>query len=381
MNMTEKWNSINRHTICASVLFLGAVAAAWPVLAEPAVAASAAVQTAAPASTQTAASGVAAETEPVGRVYVKVNGKPITVREYNQFLTYTVRQRYYHGRVRDEKAGALTRELTDLMINHILLLEEAERRGFKPDEAKIAKAVAKEEQKHRNDPAWWHDRQRLEEQLKKLVSDQSILDQLEAQVKDVPQVTPAEVRAYYDKHLDLFTEPEVLRLSVILIRVDPGDPDEVWQKAWDKAKGLSDKIKAGADFAEMARQFSDDKTALVGGDMGPVHRGRVPAQIEDGIDKFKVGEVSAPYKGLEGVSIFRLTDRIPPDVKSFDRSEKRAGELLMREKRELAWKTLTDNLHNAAKIEVVTKPMELPITPSTETGTGTGAGTGADKDD
>jgi parvulin-like peptidyl-prolyl isomerase len=365
MNMTEQFKCIKRRSLYVATLVLGIVAAS-PALAEPAAAASAAVQT--------AASGVSAQEEPAGKVYVMVNGKPITVREFNEFLTYTVKHRYYHGRVRDEKAGALNRELTDTMVNHILLLDEALRRGFKPDEAKIAKAVASEEQKHRNDPAWWKDRQRLEVELKKLVSDQSLLDQLEAQVKDLPQPAPAEVRAYYDQHLGLFTEPEKLRLSVILIRVDPGDPDEVWKKAWDKAQDLSDKIKAGtADFAEMARQNSDDKTALAGGDMGYMHRGRVPTQIEEGIDKFKVGEVSAPYKGLEGVSIFRLADRVPPDVKAFDRSEKRAGELLMRDKREQAWKELTDKLHAAAKIEIITKPIELPITP-----TAPAADTGAD---
>jgi parvulin-like peptidyl-prolyl isomerase len=358
-----------RRDICAATLLLG-ISAALPAFADTEAAASG-------IASSVAASGVAGEakeeggTGHTGKIYVKVNGKPITVHEYNQFLAYTVKQRYYHGRVRDEKAEELRRELTDKMIDHILLLDEANKRGYKPDQGKIDKAVAMEEMKHRSDARWWNDRQRLEEQLKKLVADQSILDQMEADVKNVPDATPAEVREYYDKHLDLFTEPEKVRLSVILLKVDPGAPDEEWQKAWDQAKKLSDEIRAGkADFAEMARQYSEDKTALVGGDMGYLHKGRVPPQIQDGIDSFKVNEVSLPYKGLEGISIFRLDDRVPPDVKAFDRSEQRAHDLLMREKRENAWKDLTAKLHNAATIEMVTKPLELPMTPTSSNGAG-----------
>jgi parvulin-like peptidyl-prolyl isomerase len=172
----------------------------------------------------------------------------------------------------------------------------------------------------------------------------------------VPQATPAEVRDYYDSHLELFTEPEKLRLSVILLKVDPGAPDEDWKKAWDEALKISDQIKGGADFAEMARKHSRDKTARNGGDMGYLHRGRVPVAIQDGVDKFKVGEVSAPYKGLEGISVFRLEDRIPADRKAFQRSEQRARELLMRDRRDMAWKTYIERLRAAAKIEVVTQP-------------------------
>jgi len=346
MNMIK---CIGRQYVLTSALLLGMVGYAMPVLADAGTEAS--------AQQEAAQSGVAAQVEePVGKVYILVNGKQITVREYNQRLTYTLKNKYYHGRVPEGKEEETRKELTDEMVNHLLLLEEAERRGFKPNYAKLSKALTTEEGKNWNKPAWQQDRVRLEAQIKELIGQKSMLDQLEADVKNVPQPTPTEVRAYYDQHLDLFTEPEKLHLSVILLKVDPGASDDDWKKAWDEAQKISEQIKGGADFAEMARKYSKDKTAKDGGDMGYQHRGRVPAQIQEGVDKFKVGEVSAPYKGLEGVSVFRLEDRISPDTKDFQRSAQRAGELFMRDKKDQAWKANVERLRSTAKIEVITQP-------------------------
>ena len=358
------FRSAGQRHVLASALFLGMLVNAMPTLADAGAEASSGVPQTSAQSGVAAQAGESTQTdkqnsEPVGKIYVMVNGKPITVREYNQRLAYEVKAKNYHGRLRPEKAEAFRKELTDEMVNHILQLEEVEKRGYKPDEAQIKKAITSEERKNWNNFAWLQDRVKLEEQLRTLVGQKSQLDQLEADVKDVAQPTPAEVRAYYDSHLDLFTEPEKLRLSVILIKVDPGAPDDVWKKAWDDVQKVAEQIKDGADFADMARKYSNDATAINGGDMGYLHRGRVPEQIQDGVDKFKVGEVSAPYKGLEGVSVFRLEDRIPPDVKGFERSANRAGDLLMRDKREQAWKTFVERLHSAAKIEVITQPVDL----------------------
>jgi parvulin-like peptidyl-prolyl isomerase len=298
----------------------------------------------------------------VGRVYMLVNGKPITVREYNQRLTYTLKNKYYHGRVPEGKEEETRKELTDEMVNHILLLEDAEKRGFKPDEAKIQQVLASEAAKNRNKPAWLQQRDMLEAQLKTLVGQKSLLEQLEAAVKDVPEPTPAEVQNYYEQHLDLFTEPEKLRLSVILLKVDPSLPVDEWKQAYDEAQKLADQIKAGADFAELARKYSGDKSAKNGGDMGYLHRGMVPAAIQEGVDKFVVGEVSAPYKGLEGMSVFRLEDRLPAKKMEFKQVEERAKGLLMRDKRDLAWKSNLERLRSEAKLEVVTQPITLPGT-------------------
>ena len=362
MNMIKR---IDRHCALVSALFLGMLVNAMPLLAGTETGAGA-TQADAGASAQEAAD--VKKEEVVGKVYVMVNGKPITVREYNQRLVYTLKNKYYHGRVPEGKEEETRKELTDEMVNHILLLEDAEKRGFKPDEAKVERAVAVEEAKNEFKPEWQRERERLVAQLRTLVGQKSMLDQLEAAVKNIPQPTPAEVRAYYDSHLELFTEPEKLRLSVILLKVDPGAPDDSWKKAYDDAQKIIEQIRGGADFAEMARKYSGDKTAKKGGDMGYLHRGMVPAAIQDGVDKFEVGGVSAPYKGLEGISVFRLEDRIPAAKREFQKVEGRATALMMRERREAAWKSNLERLRSAAKIEVITQPVALPAAQSSGSG-------------
>ena len=320
-----------------------------------------------------AASGVpgaavaSAETEEqakAGKVYVSVNGTPIMVREYNKELFVLLKNRFYHGKVPEGQEEVVRKELTDTMVDHVLLLQDAAQRGLKADEARIEELIAEADNKYSNKPGWKEQREQLLAELRALMREKDLTDQVEKVVKNVPEPTPAEVREYYERHMDLFTEPEKLRLSVILLKVDPSLPVEAWTKTYDEAAKLVDKIKGGADFAEMARKYSRDKTAKNGGDMGYLHLGMLPVVIQDGVGKFKVGEVSAPYKGLEGISIFRLEDRLDARKMEFQQVEQRAAALLLRDRKDQAWKSNLERLRNTAKIEVVTQAIILPAAKS-----------------
>jgi parvulin-like peptidyl-prolyl isomerase len=276
-----------------------------------------------------AASGVAAS-EPGKGVYALVNGTPITYLEYNAELTTLLKQRYYHGRVSEAKAEGVRKELTDRMIDRVLMLQDAEQRGIKPDEKKVEEIIANLD---RHGKLKGNNRDKLISQVRDIEGKRSQINQLKELVRNVPPPTPEEVRAYYDQHLDLFTEPEKMRLSVILVSVDPSSPPGVWA----------------------ARQVSGDKSAAKGGDLGYLHHGMLPRGLEDKVDKFKVGEVVEPIKLLEGMAVFRLEDRIPAIVIPFDRSKDRAEQLLIRDNQDHAWQENIDRLRKTAKIEIFDK--------------------------
>jgi peptidyl-prolyl cis-trans isomerase C len=193
-------------------------------------------------------------------------------------------------------------------------------------------------------------------ELKQILVNQNLLEQLGKQVRDVPQPSAEEVRAYFDSHLDMFTVPEKLRLSVILLSVDPAAPQEEWDKVLGQAQGIYQQLQSGADFAELARQRSGDASAKEGGDLGYLHRGMLPPALHFEIDKLQVGVPSEPIKGLEGYSLFRLTERVPARQQEYTRGESRARELLQRERQEAAWKQNIERLRGAAKIEILVQP-------------------------
>ncbi len=122
-------------------------------------------------------------------------------------------------------------------------------------------------------------------------------------------ITQDEARKFYDEKKDsIAVEPASYRLSHILIRIVPSGPAE--QEAYSKAKSLYKQIVAGADFAEMASRYSDDRqTASQGGQLGWFPKDYLTPEIVKELNNLRPGEVSKPLRGETGYHIFQLLDR------------------------------------------------------------------------
>ena len=337
-------NRTKRLCYCAMALLLG-WGIAQPALAEDVPAASA------PA----AASASSAE-----QLYAKVNGKPISQREYDTRLYNIIRQRFYHGMPSGDQADAVRKEVADLLIDFELLVEEANKQGIKPDEEKVEKAAASADARYSANPEWQKHREEMLPKIKEQVARQSLYDQIEKQIKNVPKPTLGEARAFYDKNQDLFTEPVKLNLSLIVQRVDPSAPKEEWSKAREEVRKIISRVKEGADFAELARQYSTDKSASNGGNLGYVHTGMLNEFLQAQIDRFQVGEMTEPTTILEGVGVYKLDERIPSKLREFVDIEQRAMDLLERERIDQAWKGTISSLRAAAKIEILASAADKP---------------------
>ena len=81
----------------------------------------------------------------------------------------------------------------------------------------------------------------------------SLLERLGTLVKHVPEPGEAVARAYYEKHKDLFVEPEQVKLSVILLKVDPSSPQAVWNSAKDEAQKPSTASSRPAPISPSSR--------------------------------------------------------------------------------------------------------------------------------
>jgi parvulin-like peptidyl-prolyl isomerase len=172
-------------------------------------------------------------------------------------------------------------------------------------------------------------------------------------VRKVPEPMADEVRAFYDSHQALFTEPEKLHLSAILLTVDPSAPKAVWDQARSEASAIHARLLNGADFAETARLHSSGKEAERGGDLGYVHRGMLPEALEQKIDEFTIGVPAEPLTLLEGVAIFRLDERKTAKLRAFEDVSGRARDLARRDREEAAWASLMTSLRSAAEVKIL----------------------------
>ena len=171
-------------------------------------------------------------------------------------------------------------------------------------------------------------------------------------VRAVPAPTDRQIEAYYSAHQDKFTEPEQVRLSVILLKVDPSSPKAAWEGAKNEGASIVKRIRSGAAFDKLAELHSQDASASKGGAMGYVHQGMLPEPAQLAVDKLKAGEVADPVVLLEGVAIFRLEDRRPAKLNALSAVKERAAALWQREQSDLAWSALVAKIRSQASVTI-----------------------------
>jgi len=119
---------------------------------------------------------------------------------------------------------------------------------------------------------------------------------------DVPPPSDAEVRTYYDQHPAEFRSGDELHIRQILVH------DE------NVANDIEEKLKKGASFEDLSRQYSLAPNAKKGGEIGFVGRGQLPKMFEDEIFVLKPGAVTGVIRTDSSFHIFRVDERKPPGV-------------------------------------------------------------------
>lgn len=123
------------------------------------------------------------------------------------------------------------------------------------------------------------------------------------------KVSPLEVREFYNQYKDSLQEvPEEVSLSHIFIAPKPSEKAK--NEAYAKAEALEDSLKHGANFAELAKKYSQDPgSAADGGDLGWASRGQFVPEFEHAVYALKPGEISGIVKTQFGYHIIQLMQR------------------------------------------------------------------------
>jgi parvulin-like peptidyl-prolyl isomerase len=285
-------------------------------------------------------------------VFARVGDSVIPLADYQRALSVAMRNKYYHAKPPEGELARLQREVGDEVVNRVLLVAEAKRRALKPDAAKIAATVAGYEQQYKAGANWQANRDKMLAAVVPQLERESLLAQLVAQVRDVPEPSESVARSYYEQHKDLFVEPEQVKLSLILLRVDPSAPAAQWRSAEEEGRKLHAKLVAGSSFAELARLHSSDKSAADGGQMEYTHRGMLPEAVQKVIDPLAVGVLAAPVRMLEGVVILRLDGRKPGRQRAFEQVRDRAADLWQRDEGDARWQRLLAQLRRATPVRI-----------------------------
>jgi peptidyl-prolyl cis-trans isomerase D len=129
-------------------------------------------------------------------------------------------------------------------------------------------------------------------------------------------VTDEAVQQYYQDHADVYSVPEQRRARHILFRAGEDETAESRAGKRVAAEKVLAQIKNGADFAALAKQFSEDSSKDKGGDLGFFARGQMVSPFEDAVFALQAGAVSGVIETPFGYHIVKLEEMRPAAVRS-----------------------------------------------------------------
>lgn len=242
------------------------------------------------------------------RIAAVVNDRVLSMQDLQSRTTMIVKGSNLPNNI--ETHRKLWPQVLRTLVDEQLQLEEAEAKGIKIPEQDLARAKSILEKRNKW-PAGT-----FEKALTNIgVDPVSALTQLRAEIAWTKlvrrrfsssfKVTDEEVDEVLENLRRNQDKPQS-RVSEILLPVDdPARESEILELA----RRLTAQIRAGSDFAAVAREFSRDAAAATGGDIGWVIPEQLSPELGTAIKSLKPGELSEPVRTIFGFHVLRLADR------------------------------------------------------------------------
>ena len=153
------------------------------------------------------------------------------------------------------------------------------------------------------------------------------------------EITEEDMETYFEENKADFAQPEQVRASHILVE------DEA------TAKEVLEKINAGEDFAELAKEYSTDGSAENGGDLGFFGTGEMVEAFETAAFALEVGEVSDIVETEYGYHIIKVTDKQEAADAVYEDHKEEIKEILIEEEMNANYSTWLEELKESYDIE------------------------------
>lgn len=185
------------------------------------------------------------------------------------------------------------------------------------------------------------------------------------QIANGIQVTDGDLLKEYNANLDKFRTPERAMARHILLKTDAAKKNDAEIKT--KVEAIEKQLRAGADFAVIAKSTSEDPgSGAKGGDLGWITRGQMVKPFEEAVFAQKVGVIGDPVKTEYGYHIVQVTQREAAHLRPFEEVK---PELIAtyRQTRinaltqQLADKAVTELKQNAAQPEKAAAALNMPL--------------------
>ena len=278
-----------------------------------------------------ATAGCKQNSSPAPDVWAVVNGKEIKKEEVDKY--YRTRVNPEGPEPSQEEAMSLKLNVLDELINNEILIERAKKLNLEASDGEVedkfteVKSPYTEEEFQKRLKTGGLSTDDLKKDLRRQLSIQKLLNR---EVVSKITITDQDLGDFYKANQAQFNVAETrYHLAQILVtpRKDPqirnrkNDDATNEAEAQRKVKMLMDRLNSGADFSQLAMDYSEDvSTAATGGDLGFIpDSGLNPPQVDPALKKtvmtMKPGQVSEPINSRDGIHILKLITRESPGLR------------------------------------------------------------------
>ncbi|MDF1593161.1 MAG: peptidylprolyl isomerase [Desulfobacterales bacterium] len=266
-----------------------------------------------------------------------VNGSIITMKQLDRELTQIQQRLAGQGKtLTDSELAAIKKDLLESLINRELIYQESRRQKISAKESEVAEQFDGLKKRFPGETEFNQALQQMnisETEIKKQIRQElelkAFIDQNYSRKISIPE---PEVRAYYDSHPDFFKQPEKVRASHILIKVDPQADNSQKGEARQQLEQIQQKLDAGEDFGALAKAFSQGPSSSRNGDLGYFGHGQMVKPFEDAAFALKPGEVSGIVETNFGYHLIKIFDKKPEAMAAFDQAKGKIEQHLKQDK-------------------------------------------------
>jgi peptidyl-prolyl cis-trans isomerase C len=303
-----------------------------------------------------ALTAVAQETKPADAKAAEINGVVITKQQFDKELNIHLKRVASQGRqVAGDQLTALKKDILEGLIEREVLYQASQKAGIKIEEQRIEEQLAAIKKRFPNEAdykAALANMSLTEDEVKMQISRGLAIQALiEQQIASKIIITDTETRAYYDDNPQMFKQPAQVKASHILIKVDAGADEAQKAEARKKIETVQQKVKAGGDFAELAKEYSEGPSNTRGGDLGFFRRGQMVKPFEDAAFAMKANEVSDIVETRFGYHLIKVYEIKPDRTLAYADIKDRLSQRMKQEKIEKDATQYVGQLKKDAKIE------------------------------
>ena len=289
-------------------------------------------------------------------VLARVNGENITKAEFEEAIG-ALEQRN-QAPVPPDQRDAVYRGVLDQLVGLKLLSQEVAAKKVVVPDADVDAQMAQIRQQFPSEDVFNQALKAQNKTLEIVKADArrsiAITKMLEAAIEAKVAVSPEQAKKFYDENPDQFKRPEQVRASHILIGTQENADVATKAAAKRKAEGLLKQLKAGGDFAALAKENSQDPgSAVNGGDLGLFSRGQMVGPFDQVAFTLAPGATSDLVETQFGYHIIRVMEKKEAGAVALDEVRPQLEQFLQNQNRQREMTSYIAALKAKGKVEVL----------------------------